>query len=303
MKYLATIQTEFLKEAVQWDNLSLEEQQNYLKRHPKSKRHITARPKLQNVQLNENDYGYHVTSLDRLNGIKSKGMIPTNSGDFGYDYADRNYFGNEPNESWYYVSQKFHQLKDKPKPILLRVKKQDLQDANNIQAREFFVNRIVPPDHIEIFQNGKWIPIKESENKFTDFSDFLRGMDKKVFDDFYKNSEQTKSIKNYTTELGTIDYYQIPKNERYEFDEEDSDFWKKADNWIALDLIKVNKQKQGFGKLLLNDWLKKFPKGTGIVLNATPVDSNMDQQKLQNWYKSIGFQQISTTNISLYKIL
>jgi len=45
MKHLATIQIEFLKEARDWDKLSLEEQKSYLKRHPKSKRKITARPK------------------------------------------------------------------------------------------------------------------------------------------------------------------------------------------------------------------------------------------------------------------
>lgn len=44
MKHLATIQSEFLKEARKWDDLSLEEQKAYLSRHPKSKRKITAKP-------------------------------------------------------------------------------------------------------------------------------------------------------------------------------------------------------------------------------------------------------------------
>lgn len=44
MKHLATIQAEFLKEARDWDKLSLEEQKAYLKRHPASKRKITAKP-------------------------------------------------------------------------------------------------------------------------------------------------------------------------------------------------------------------------------------------------------------------
>jgi len=44
MKYLAVIQKEFLKQARKWDDLSLEEQRGYLKRHPKSKRRLTARP-------------------------------------------------------------------------------------------------------------------------------------------------------------------------------------------------------------------------------------------------------------------
>lgn len=44
MKHLATIQSEFLKEARNWDDLSLEEQKGYLSRHPKSKRKLTAKP-------------------------------------------------------------------------------------------------------------------------------------------------------------------------------------------------------------------------------------------------------------------
>jgi len=46
MKFLALIQSEFLKEARLWDQLTLEEQKGYLSRHPKSKRKITAQPPL-----------------------------------------------------------------------------------------------------------------------------------------------------------------------------------------------------------------------------------------------------------------
>jgi hypothetical protein len=44
MKYLATIQREFIKEARNWDDLSLEDQKGYIKRHPGTKRKITAKP-------------------------------------------------------------------------------------------------------------------------------------------------------------------------------------------------------------------------------------------------------------------
>jgi hypothetical protein len=44
MKHLASIQIEFLKEARKWDDLSYEDQVGYLKRHPNTKRKITARP-------------------------------------------------------------------------------------------------------------------------------------------------------------------------------------------------------------------------------------------------------------------
>jgi hypothetical protein len=42
MKHLATIQTEFLKEARKWEDLSIEDQRAYLKRHPASKRKLTS---------------------------------------------------------------------------------------------------------------------------------------------------------------------------------------------------------------------------------------------------------------------
>lgn len=44
MKHLAKIQSEFMRYASNWDNLSYEEQKAYLERHPQSKRKITAQP-------------------------------------------------------------------------------------------------------------------------------------------------------------------------------------------------------------------------------------------------------------------
>jgi len=43
MKHLAVIQIEFLKQARKWDDLTLEQQKEYLKKHPKTKKRITAR--------------------------------------------------------------------------------------------------------------------------------------------------------------------------------------------------------------------------------------------------------------------
>jgi phage-related minor tail protein len=45
MKHLATIQSEFLKQARSWDDLSIEEQREYLNEHRKSKKRLTAGPK------------------------------------------------------------------------------------------------------------------------------------------------------------------------------------------------------------------------------------------------------------------
>jgi hypothetical protein len=45
MKHLAVIQTEFVKEATKWDDMPLRSQKGYLRKHPDSKRKITAKPK------------------------------------------------------------------------------------------------------------------------------------------------------------------------------------------------------------------------------------------------------------------
>lgn len=44
MKHSAQINKEFVKEARKWDDLTLQEQKAYLKRHPRSKRKLTAKP-------------------------------------------------------------------------------------------------------------------------------------------------------------------------------------------------------------------------------------------------------------------
>jgi len=44
MKHLAIIQSEFLKQARGWDEVTYNEQKEYLKIHPKSKRRMTAKP-------------------------------------------------------------------------------------------------------------------------------------------------------------------------------------------------------------------------------------------------------------------
>jgi hypothetical protein len=44
VKHLAIIQSEFLKEAQNWDELSLQQQREYLRQHPASERRLTAKP-------------------------------------------------------------------------------------------------------------------------------------------------------------------------------------------------------------------------------------------------------------------
>lgn len=55
MKHLAKIQTEFVKIARLWDELSLDEQKAYLQRHPLSKRRLTAKPGAEQAQSEQKE--------------------------------------------------------------------------------------------------------------------------------------------------------------------------------------------------------------------------------------------------------
>lgn len=50
MNHLSQLQTEFLKVARKWDDLSLDEQKAYMKRHPNTRRKLTAKPEGKSVE-------------------------------------------------------------------------------------------------------------------------------------------------------------------------------------------------------------------------------------------------------------
>jgi hypothetical protein len=83
---------------------------------------------------------------------------------------------------------------------------------------------------------------------------------------------------------------------------ENSDFWNKAKQWFFIDKIKAEEKFKGMGKKLLKSFINTLPTKSGVVLNATPLDNDISQRDLQNWYIKNGFSQISKTNISLYFI-
>jgi len=72
MKHIAAIQAEFLKEARKWDDLTLEDQKGYLKRHPKSKRRVTAKPgKTKKTVDTGSKRRKKETDLEGMSGVKS----------------------------------------------------------------------------------------------------------------------------------------------------------------------------------------------------------------------------------------
>ena len=70
MKHLAVIQKEFLKEARKWNDLSLEEQRAYLKRHPASKRKITNSINVTKIRKYGFDFNYKGRSFTFLNKVQ-----------------------------------------------------------------------------------------------------------------------------------------------------------------------------------------------------------------------------------------
>lgn|GEM_PF-4658220 len=73
MKHIAKIQSEFLKAARKWDDLSLEEQKGYLKRHPRSKHKLTAKPgkKIKKTVDKTNKRRKKETDIETMSGVKS----------------------------------------------------------------------------------------------------------------------------------------------------------------------------------------------------------------------------------------
>jgi len=84
VKHLAIIQTEFFKQARKWNDLTIDEQRRYLKRHPDSKRRLTAKPRsevksrnLDTVRGIRRLYS-RVRKLDRLSTKAEKANVDLN---------------------------------------------------------------------------------------------------------------------------------------------------------------------------------------------------------------------------------
>ena len=74
----------------------------------------------------------------------------------------------------------------------------------------------------------------------------------------------------------------------------------KTQNWIYINEIRFTIKFRGNGSRLLHQFIESLPVGTGIVLNAYPIDNDITFEKLQAWYIKQKFQQISKNNISLF---
>lgn len=122
-----------------------------------------------------------------------------------------------------------------------------------------------------------------------------------------KYLKESLDTKKYQNELGYIDWKVVNPDYRYEFDDENSSFWDKADKWFTINMIETKEKFQGNGKILLKQWIDTLPNNSGIVINANPIqdenpEHDMTIHQLTNWYKKLGFKEIAPHNTSLYMI-
>lgn len=75
MNHIVQIHQEFVKSARKWEELTGKEQREYLKRHPKSKRHITKRLEQKKIDKEINDAVREVQKMQ--NKYKSTGACDT----------------------------------------------------------------------------------------------------------------------------------------------------------------------------------------------------------------------------------
>lgn len=110
MKHLARIQIEFLKYAT-WEDLSFEQQQNYLNKHPKSKKHLITNSKMViepitkeiEDQIKDNSL-YHVTSKENAENILKHNYFRPSSGTIGIKGLSTTF---DPNYNWGNAEVKF----------------------------------------------------------------------------------------------------------------------------------------------------------------------------------------------------
>jgi broad specificity phosphatase PhoE len=114
-------------------------------------------------------YLYHCTPADRIPGIQREGLRPSEDtnwgGDLGTGSLGKVFFSSTLKDAWYFGEIIFrHDLETwgtipAYQPVILRVGAPSLRDARNGgDANEFFVERAVPPEHIEVFWHG-WRPM------------------------------------------------------------------------------------------------------------------------------------------------
>jgi len=175
MKHLATIQTEFLKEARDWDSLSIEEQKGYIKRHPKTKRKLTAKP--ESITQEQNTPVQLTTNNSSI--IENVGKISYNTSHNDIRKIFKPLFKKHEEYLIEKTSDKYNRLRKKfletfsneinSKNISLKTLLSDYPDNENLQ------NYFKGKDSIDSYMDRrilKEFPIKNSHGYFNFYTEF-----------------------------------------------------------------------------------------------------------------------------------
>jgi len=128
-------------------------------------------------KLSETKYFYHGTFDDKIFSIWKEGLKPSEEthwgGDLGVDSMGKVFFCIDPKNSEFYtriVTMANYDASDMPEVFLLRVPSNYLKDIKQTGRTgiedEYYVERIVPPDQIDILwgEHG-WKPLKSLDAK------------------------------------------------------------------------------------------------------------------------------------------
>lgn len=120
---------------------------------------------------------YHSTFADRIWNISRLGLLPSEtprwSGKLGKWSKGKVFFSDNVLSTAFYTAVHFSKNLAEhgrsPDPILLRVDSKNLKDAeqDTFQASDWFVERAIPPDQIEVWLpwSREWAPIREAERQ------------------------------------------------------------------------------------------------------------------------------------------
>jgi hypothetical protein len=113
-------------------------------------------------------YLYHCTDTAVIGSIRAQGLRPSSGqthwgGELGQESLGKVFFSRSMRDSAYYCSilvrEHLAELGLAHVPLMLRVRSKLLRDAKSDdppRVRDWYVRRLVPPQHIEVFWQGQW---------------------------------------------------------------------------------------------------------------------------------------------------
>lgn len=309
MKHLATIQVEFLKEAREWDEMSYDEQKEYLKKHRKSKRKLTAKPEAakkiqQQLEQKRLEFMHNLSTgqLDKIQREQQSGnIIETTKGKSITDLSSKQQTNLKNNLLALHAAD-LAELEDKDIDRLLNEDSlKYVLGHGNLPAQDFMVDMLsdynIEADNPK--DRSKWVdmikdvrdkakqiiakqkaPIKAAKNS-------MKKSDFKIWKKEYYWQEDKKNVDNGFDAYKKMTSKQLPKVLKQRLEKSFSDDFGKgyADSALQRALNEVG----------YDDEIKNYNK----LLEKVKRDPNILSKDLPN----IVAQHLSTNNLQKKKII